>query len=95
MLVKIVASTTAVLGAAALTLACPLALALSTIHAVSIQQIHSARLPCADFVIGTFRLLGCIYLATHLAVRILGVGRAEFPPPPNQELPSNAPKTNV
>jgi hypothetical protein len=48
-------------------------------------------------VIGTVLLLGCIYLATHLAVRILGVGNAEFPPLPdsgpiNEPRPGNPPK---
>jgi hypothetical protein len=39
----------------------------------------------ADLILGTILLLGCIYLATHLAVRIVGVGRAEFPPLPIDE----------
>lgn len=78
---RILASVIAVLGAAALTLVCMIALVLGTIRAVSIEQIPLRVLAvAADFVIGTALLLGCIYLATHLAVRILGVGQAEFPP---------------
>jgi hypothetical protein len=79
--VRIVASMTAVLGSAALTLACLIAVVQGTILAVSIEQTPLRLLALAgDFVIGTAALLGCIYLATHLAVRILGVGRGEFPP---------------
>ncbi len=96
MFVKILASTMAVLGAAALTLACVIALVFSTIQAVSIEQTSFRVFAIsADIVLGTFLLLGCIYLATHLAVRIVGVGRSLNFRPPNQELPSNAPKTNV
>jgi hypothetical protein len=78
--VRILASVTAVLGAAAVTLACMIALVQGTIRAVSIDPIPLRALAvAADLVLGTFLLLGCIYLATHLAVRILGVGNAEFP----------------
>jgi hypothetical protein len=81
--VRIVASVVAVLGAAALTLACMIALVRGTIRAVSIDQFPLRVLAVAtDLVLGTVLLLGCIYLATHLAVRILGVGQAEFPPLP-------------
>jgi hypothetical protein len=61
-----------------------------SIVAVSIQQIEVRLLALvADFVIGTTALIGCIYLATHLAVRILGVGQAEFPPLPDADAYSN------
>ncbi len=91
--VKILASVAAVLGAAALTLACVISLVLGTIQAVSIHEVLLRVLALSvDFVLGTILLLGCIYLATHLAVRILGVGNAEFPPPPTEtpaaELPA-------
>ena len=87
--VKILASVTAVLGAAALTLASLIALVQGTIRAVSIDQIPLRVLAvAADLVLGTVLLLGCIYLATHLAVRILGVGDAEFPPLPAVEYSS-------
>jgi hypothetical protein len=83
--VRIVASMTAVLGSAALTLACLIALVQGTILAVAIEQTTLRLLVlAADFVIGTSALLGCTYLATHLAVRILGVGQAEFPPLPDE-----------
>jgi len=79
--VRIAASMTAVLGSAALTLACLIAVVQGTIHAVSIDQTALRLLVlAADFILGTSALLACIYLATHLAVRILGVGQAEFPP---------------
>ena len=86
---RIIASVTAILGAAALTLASMVALVRGTIRAVSIDQIQLRVLAvAADIVFGTVLLLGCIYLATHLAVRILGVGRAEFPPLPVDEYSS-------
>lgn len=80
---KIVACVTAVAGAAILTLAAMLALVQATILAVSISDISLRILAVsADLLLGTVLLLVCIYLATHLAVRILGVGNAEFPPLP-------------
>jgi hypothetical protein len=83
---RILASVTAVLGAAALTLACLVALVEGTIRAVSLDQIPLRVLAvAADFILGTVLLVGCIYLATHLAVQILGVGQAEFPPLPTEE----------
>lgn len=89
--IKILASLTAVLGAAALTFACMIALVQGTIRAVSIDQVALRVLAVtADFVLGTLLLLGCIYLATHLAVRILGVGQAEFPPPLVEEFSGDA-----
>jgi hypothetical protein len=87
---KILASVTAVLGAAALTLACMLALVQGTIRAVSINPMPLRVIAvCADLVFGTVLLLACIYLATHLAVRILGVGQAEFPALPVDEYSSD------
>jgi hypothetical protein len=86
---RILASVIAVLGAAALTLASMIALVLGTIRAVSIDQLPLRVLAvAADLVLGTVLLLGCIYLATHLAVRIVGVGHAEFPPLPVDEYSS-------
>jgi hypothetical protein len=74
----------AVACAAALTLATMIALVQGTIAAVSIANVPLRVLAAfADLVIGTALLLACIYLATHLAVRILGVGDAEFPPLPD------------
>ncbi len=91
MLVRILASLTAVLGAAALTLVCMIALVQGTILAVAIDETSLRVLAvAADLVIGTIALLGCIYLATHLAVRIVGVGQAEFPPPPSGEHSSSS-----
>jgi hypothetical protein len=88
---RILASITAVLGAAALTLASMIALVLGTIRAVSIDHILLRVLAvAADLVLGTVLLLGCIYLATHLAVRIVGVGHAEFPPLPMDEYSRDA-----
>ncbi len=80
---KILACVTAVAGAAILTLAAMIALVLVSIRAVSIADLPLRALAvCADMVFGSLVLLGCIYLATHLAVRILGVGDIEFPPLP-------------
>ena len=90
MFVRILASLTAVLGAAALTLACMIALVQGTILAVSIDRTLLRILALgADLLLGTAMLLGCIYLATHLAVRIVGVGKAEFPPMPVEDFSSN------
>jgi hypothetical protein len=89
MVMKILSSVVAVLGAAALTLASMLALVRGTIRAVSIDQIPLRLLAiAADLVLGTVLLVGCIYLATRLAVRIVGVGNAEFPPLPVDEYSS-------
>jgi hypothetical protein len=87
--IRIFSSVTAVLGAAALTLSCTIALVQGTIRAVSIGEIPLRVLAvAADIAIGTVLLLGCIYLATHLAVRIVGLGHAEFPPLPADEYSS-------
>jgi hypothetical protein len=86
MVLRILGSIVAVVGAAALTLACIIALVLGTIQALSIHQASLRILALtADFVVGTVLLIGCIYLATHLAVLVLGVGRAEFPALPLDE----------
>ena len=80
---KSFACVAAVIGAAALTLATMFALVRGSIRAVSIANLPLRILAvAADVILGTVLLLGCIYLATHLAVRILGVGQAEFPPLP-------------
>jgi hypothetical protein len=89
MAIRIVASLIAVLGAAAMTLATMVALVRGTILAISIGGIALRVVAVvADFVIGTVLLLGCIYVATHLAVVILGVGKAPFPPLPKDEYPN-------
>ena len=83
----------AVIGAAVLTLATMVALAQGTILAVSIANLPLRILAVvADVLFGTALLLGCIYLATHLAVRILGVGHAEFPPLPEDTNQTDFPK---
>ena len=98
MIGKILAGVVAVACSAALTLATMIALVQGTIAAVSLADLPLRILAvAADLVIGTVLLLGCIYLATHLAVRILGVGNAEFPPLPDAgplggSRPGNPPK---
>lgn len=98
MITKILASVAAVLGAAGLTLATMIALVQGTIAMVSIAYLPLRILAgAADVVIGTVLLVGCIYLATHLAVRILGVRTAEFPTLPvydqfSGSFPGNPPK---
>ena len=87
MIGKMFAGVTAVLGAASLTLVTMIALVNGTIAAVSISGLPLRILAvAADIVIGTVLLVGCIYLATHLAVRILGVGHVEFPALPQNDL---------
>jgi hypothetical protein len=89
--VKILASVVAVLGAAALTLACMIALVQGSIRAVAIEGMPLRILASvADLILGTVLLLGCIYLATHLAVRIVGVGNGDFPPSPAVESTNEA-----
>ena len=86
MALRILASVTAVVGAAALTLASMIALVTGTIRAVSIEQVPLRALAvAADLILGTLLLLACVYLATHLTVRIIGVGHGEFPPPPTDK----------
>jgi hypothetical protein len=95
---KIFVGMAAILGAAALTLVTMIALVQGTIAAVSIDALSLRILAVVvDIVMGTALLVGCIYLATHLAVRILGVGNAEFPPLPEYDqfvgpLPVQSPK---
>jgi hypothetical protein len=90
---KIFACVTAVIGAAALTLAMMIALVEGTIMAVSITNLPLRILAVAtDVLLGTVLLLGCIYLTTHLAVRILGVGQADFPPLPEDTTRGDLPK---
>ncbi|MGH9679280.1 MAG: hypothetical protein ACRD4Y_04970 [Candidatus Acidiferrales bacterium] len=85
MIGKILAGMVAVVGAAALTLATMIALVKGTIVAVSIAAAPLRILAVlADIVIGTVLLVGCLYLATQLAVHILGAGDAPFPLPPDQ-----------
>jgi len=92
---KIFAGVIAVAGAAILTLATMLALVQGTIMAVSIADLRWRILAvCADLILGTVLLVGCVYLATHLAVRILGVGDTEFPPLPEALDSGNAPPVN-
>ncbi len=86
---KVLAGVVAVIGSAALTLGTLIALVQGTILAVSIANLPIRILAVtADVLFGTLLLVGCIYLATHLAVRILGVGNADFPPlPETSDLP--------
>jgi hypothetical protein len=87
---KVVACVIAVIGAAALTLCALIALVQGTIRIVSIANLPLRVLAvAADVILGTLLLVGCIYLSTHLAVRILGVGNAEFPPLPETSNPSD------
>ncbi len=77
---KVLASIVAVLAAAGLTLASVIALVLGTIRSLGLQSLPLRILAiAADFVLGTVLLVGCIYLATRLAVLFLGVGGGEFP----------------
>jgi hypothetical protein len=86
MISRILASMTAVLGAAGLTLACLIALVQGTIRAVELNSLPLRALAvAADLLFGTVLLVGCIYLATRLAVLIVGVGDAEFPAFPIDE----------
>jgi hypothetical protein len=96
MILKIFAATVAVTGAAALSLATMIALVRGTILAVSIGNLPLRILAiCADIVLGTILLLACIYVATHLAVRILGVGNTEFPPLPQDAAAGDVPLTEA
>jgi len=88
---KILASIAAVAGAAVLTLATMIALVEGSILAVSIENLPlRVTAIAADLFLGTILLVGCTYLATHLAVRIVGVGNADFP-----AVPDDAPHGDV
>lgn len=90
---KISAGVAAVIGAAVLTLATMIALVQGSILAVSIANLPLRIVAVAvDIVLGTILLVGCIYLATRLAVRILGVGQTDFPPLPEDASQSDFPK---
>jgi hypothetical protein len=92
MVAKILASVAALTAAAAIMLATVLALVRVTILAIAIADVRLRILAaCADIVLGTCLLVACIYLATQLAVRVLGVGNAAFPPPPQQSQPGESP----
>lgn len=83
----------AVIGSAAVTLATMVALVRGTIATLSIDNPYLRILAeAADVLFGTVLLLGCIYLATRLAVLILGVGQAEFPPVPQDTNRTEPPK---
>jgi hypothetical protein len=87
------ASLIAVIGSAALTLATVVALVRGTIATLYIDNL-SLRIfaMMLDVIVGTALLLGCIFVATHLAVLILGVGNAEFPPLPHETTPAEPTK---
>jgi hypothetical protein len=88
---RILARVVAVLAAAALTLAAIIALVRGTIIAVSITNLSMRILAVgADLLLGTVLLMGCLYLATRLAVRIVGVGDTNFPPLPEDTRKSGA-----
>jgi hypothetical protein len=90
---KFFACGAATIGAAVLTLVTMIALVQGSIFAVSIANLALRIVAVgADIVLGTILLVGCIYLATHLAVRILGVGQAEFPPLPEHTSQGDLPK---
>jgi hypothetical protein len=90
---KLIAGVMAVVGAAAVTLAVMIGLVKATTIAVSFDHVGLRFLAVtADVLSGTLLLLGCIYLTTRLAVLILGVGQAEFPPPPDQTPQDDPPK---
>jgi hypothetical protein len=79
---KIFAGVIAVVGSAALTLFAIIGLVRGTIYTIGIESLPLRVLGLAgDVLIGTLLLVGCIYLATHLAVRIVGVGQAALIPP--------------
>jgi hypothetical protein len=93
---KILASIAAVAGAAALTLAAMIALVEGTILAVSIENLAlRAAAVAADVFLGTILLVGCTYVATRLAVRIVGVGNAEFPVVPEDAPHADAPSDDL
>jgi hypothetical protein len=80
---KIFIAFVAVLVTASLTLGAVFAVIWGTTVAISVGNLLLRILAvAADALLGSLLLIGCIYLATQLAVRIVGVGQAEFPPPP-------------
>jgi hypothetical protein len=93
MIAKALASVVAVLGSAGLTLVTMIALVRGTILLLSIDELPLRIVAMTlDVIVGTALLLGCIFVATHLAVIILGVGDAEFPPLPQESQTVQPPK---
>jgi hypothetical protein len=93
LIVKLFSCMAAVIGAAGLTLVTMMALVRTSIMAVSIATVPFRIVAvAADALLGTVLLVACIYLATHLAVRTLGVGQAEFPPLPEDSHQAEPPK---
>jgi hypothetical protein len=91
---KAFACVIAVVGSAALTLTTMIALVQGTIVTLSIDNLSLRVLAVVlDVFFGTALLLACIYVATHLAVLILGVGQTEFPPLP-QDTSQTEPSKN-
>jgi hypothetical protein len=90
---RILAGVIAVVGAAALTLGAVIALVWVTIDLVAIENIPLLVMAVVgDVLLGTLLLVACIYLATHLAVRILGVGHSPLPELPSQMSQDESPK---
>jgi hypothetical protein len=80
---KLLIALVAVLVAASLTLGAVFTVIWGTLAAISVGNLFLRILAvAADALLGSLLLIACIYLATQLAVRILGVGSAEFPLPP-------------
>jgi hypothetical protein len=90
---KALARVVAVIVAAVLTLAALLALVQGTVDAISLDRWPLRVLAVlADIALGIFLLVGCVWIATRMAVLILGVGNAEFPPLPEDSGDEGLPK---
>jgi hypothetical protein len=90
---KVLAGLIAVVGDAALTLGAVIALVRATIYILAIENVLLRVLAVAgDVLLGTLLLIGCIYVSTHLAVRILGVGQSALPSLPAGMRPDEPPK---
>jgi len=66
----------------AMTLAAMFTLVRTTVYVTSIESpLHRATAIAAELLLGVVLLLGTVWLATHLAVRIFGVKETSSPSP--------------
>lgn len=77
---RILASIITTILIVAMTLAAMFTLVRTTVYVTSIESpLHRGAAIAAELLLGVVLLLGTVWLATHLAVRIFGVKRASSP----------------
>jgi hypothetical protein len=77
---RILASIVTTILIVAMTLAAMFTLVRTTVYVTSIESpLHRASAIAAELLLGVVLLLGTVWLATHLAVRIFGVKETSSP----------------